>query len=192
LKTNEPNDKRTTLLVFLVSFALFAIFFHPLVYFKKDPASFPIILFYLIWLAFRIVYPRMPDPRGIVRGILVGLEVFLLIFFALNARFLFYLDHQTFVASLYFSAGLFFLLDRFRRIFSVLQERWPLSVLAFGMAAILFFGSFSSVVLVRASGDENKTEGLQALQRHVSVPEVIVRAKAPAGEIRISAMKGIL
>ena len=148
-KGGEKNQKIFSLLTFLFTLVLFAIILHPVVSFRDNMAALPIFLSYIIWLVFRIIYPRLADQRGIVRGILWGFGVFLFVEFAINAVYLYILDHQAFVASLYFCGGLFFLLDRLKRMFPPLKEKWPLPVVAFGLAALLFFGSFSSVVLLK-------------------------------------------
>jgi len=159
---------------FLVCLALCAVLLHPLFYFKQLSSPLLVVLIYLVWLFFRILCPRLPDLHGVVRGALLGLEVFLLIEFTISTVVLFLSDRSAFAGSLFFSAGLFFLLDRFRKIFPALRERWPLSMPAFGMSALLFFGMFSTAVLCHRASEDLKPEGGKNLGKSLFVPEVVL------------------
>ena len=149
-----PGEKRpgkviTLLVSFLVSLLVCGKFLHPFVSFCINRSPIPIVLLYVAWLVFRLAHSHLADQRGIVHGLLLGFETFLLMEYALNTYKLRHFDQEAFTGSLYTSLGLFLVIERARKVFSSISRRLPLPLFTFGMAALLFFGSLSTLLLLR-------------------------------------------
>lgn len=149
------SQKKVSFAPFFVSLVVTLVFcglvLHRFLFFRLIDSPVLVVLFFVLWLCFRIAYPRLADPLRVGQGFLVGLELFLLAELAANTYFLHALDPDSFATSFYLSGGILLLLDRVRMMFPSVKARWPLPLFSYGMAALLFFGSVSSVLLMEST-----------------------------------------
>lgn len=162
---------------------------HRFVFFRRVDSSAVVVLLFVLWLSFRIAYPRLADPRRVGQGFLVGLELFLLLELAVNTCFLRRLDPESFATAFYLSAGIFLLLDRLRMMFPSVKARWPLSLPAYGMAALLLFGSVSSTLLIESTCKKVAPDQCASRRSQALLPEDPLFA--PAGQCAFLPVRGL-